>query len=195
MIIGLTGNMGTGKSTVARLLVEKGALHIDADKLAREVVQPGEPAYEDIVSYFGREILNEKGKIDRQALGEIVFNDSGERKRLEEFTHPRIIGRIDEIIEGQAEGVVIVIDAPLLIEAGLHERVDEVWVTDCARKTQIERITKRDGLSEEEIEKRLSSLMSNEEKRSYADVVVFTNGTKEMLKERMDELWEQRVSG
>jgi dephospho-CoA kinase len=194
MIIGLTGNMGTGKSTVARILVEKGILHIDADQLARDVVLPGEPAYADIVSYFGKEILDETGRIDRQTLGGIVFSDPGERIKLEKFVHPRIIERMDEIIESRSEGVDVVIDAPLLIEAGLHDLVDEVWVTDCARETQIERIGKRDSLSEEEILKRLSSQMSNEEKRSYADVVINTDGTKETLKERLDELWKQRVS-
>ena len=193
MIIGLTGNMGTGKSTVARLLSQKGALHVDADQLAREVVQPGEPAYEDIVAFFGRDVLDEEGNINRKELASIVFLDSEKRKKLEGFIHPRITERLQEIVARQPEGTVIVIDAPLLIEAGLHESVDEVWVTDCDRELQIERIRKRDQLDDEEIEKRLASQMSNEEKRSYADVVIFTNGTKDVLAHKLDAIWQERI--
>lgn len=195
MIIGLTGNMGTGKSTVARILMSKGAYIIDADRLAKEVIEPGMPAYEEVVSYFGRDILNEKNEINRKVLGTIVFGDTQKRKTLETIIHPRIESRMDTIMEQQAKGTVIVIDAPLLIEAGLHRRVDEVWVTDCSRSVQKKRIKKRDGLSDIEIEKRLSSQMSREEKRSYADFVINTNGTKTELQEYIDEIWKRRIFG
>ncbi|QRN86652.1 dephospho-CoA kinase [Clostridia bacterium] len=195
MIIGLTGNMGTGKTTVARFLRSKGALIIDADQLAREVVAPGRPAYEDIVAFFGKEILNQNKEIDRKVLGKIVFGDAPKREQLEKFIHPRIINRMNTIIEKQGKETVIVIDAPLLIEAGLHKRVDKVWVTDCSKSTQADRIKKRDGLSDKEIEKRLSSQMSSEEKLSYADLVIDTNGSKQMVQKYLDEVWDKQVLG
>ena len=195
MIIGLTGNMGTGKSTVAKMLEELGALHIDADQLAREVVEPGEPAYLDVLHWFGEQVLDDQGRLDRKALGLIVFRDAKQRKILEKLVHPRITSRIEEIIASQSPETVIVIDAPLLIEAGIDQYVDEIWVTDCPRSTQIARIQKRDRMNEEEIIRRLDAQMSNEQKRASADLVIHTTGTKKELEETVREIWRQRVAG
>jgi dephospho-CoA kinase len=163
-IIGLTGGIASGKSSVAKIMEKLGAVVIDADRLAREVVEPGEPAYESIVAEFGEGVLNPDKTINRQALGRIIFSDPDLRRLLERITHPAIALLAERKLAAlREEGVgVVVYMAPLLIEAGVSSRVDEIWVVYADRKTQIARLMERDGMSREEALKRLAAQMPME---------------------------------
>lgn len=175
MLIGLTGGIASGKSLVAEELKSLGAHLIDADIIARDVVKPGMSAYNDILKEFGEKILNQDRTINRKVLGEIVFSNPELRKRLERITHPVILDEIDkrisEIRDKEPEAI-IVIDAALLIEVGLHKKMDKNIVVYADEKTQIERLTKRDGLTVDEAKKRISSQMPLKAKRRYADFVI-----------------------
>ncbi|NLY56513.1 MAG: dephospho-CoA kinase [Firmicutes bacterium] len=195
MVVGLTGSIATGKSVVARILAELGAKIIDADRVAREVVQPGEPALAEIVAAFGRKVLQPEGELNRKALAELVFTDAASLARLNQITHPRIIERINELCQAyltQGAGLVV-IDAPLLIETGLAEQVDVVVVTTCPREVQIARIQARDGLSRAEAEQRIASQLPQEEKIKQADFVIETDCSLAELRVRVKEVWEEIV--
>ncbi len=195
IVVGLTGSIATGKSVVARILAELGAKIIDADRVAREVVQPGEPALAEIVAAFGRKVLQPDGELNRKALAELVFTDAASLARLNQITHPRIIERINELCQAyltQGAGLVV-IDAPLLIETGLAEQVDVVVVTTCPREVQIARIQARDGLSRAEAEQRIASQLPQEEKIKQADFVIETDCSLAELRVRVKEVWEEIV--
>lgn len=195
IVVGLTGSIATGKSVVARILAELGAKIIDADRVAREVVQPGEPALAEIVAAFGRKVLQPEGELNRKALAELVFTDAASLARLNQITHPRIIERINELCQAyltQGAGLVV-IDAPLLIETGLAEQVDVVVVTTCPREVQIARIQARDGLSRAEAEQRIASQLPQEEKIKQADFVIETDCSLAELRVRVKEVWEEIV--
>lgn len=175
MLIGLTGGIASGKSLVAEELKRLGAHLIDADEIAREVVKPGLPAYLDIVKEFGEGILNPDKTINRKALGKLVFSNSEIRKRLEQITHPRILDEINKnikAVKGKNPDAIIVVDAALLIEAGLYKKMDKVIVVYADNKTQIERMMKRDSFTMDEAKNRISSQMPLTEKRRYADFVI-----------------------
>lgn len=175
MLIGLTGGIASGKSLVAEALKRLGAHLIDADEIAREVVKPGLPAYLGIVKEFGEGILNPDKTINRKALAKVVFSDSEIRKRLEQITHPRILDEINKnikAIKGKNPDAIIVVDAALLIEAGLYKKMDKVIVVYTDKKTQIERMMKRDGFTMDEAKNRISAQMPLQEKRKYADFVI-----------------------
>ena len=173
-VIGLTGGIATGKSTVSRMLAEKGLPIVDADLIAREVVEPGKPAYREIVQTFGGEILQADGTLNRKLLGKLVFGDPARLQTLNQITHPRI----REEIEGRLQALrdkgikLAVLDAPLLIEANLQPLVDEVWVVTCPRELQIKRLQERDNLSVPEAEARIKAQMPLEEKIKYAQRVI-----------------------
>jgi len=190
-VIGLTGGIATGKSTVSRFLKEEGAIVIDADQIAREVVRPGLLAWRDIASVFGEEVILPNGEIDRQRLGRIVFADPAARKRLNEITHPRIAAKIAELVAGfEAEGAqVVVLEAPLLIEAGLADSVNEIWVTDLNRKEQVRRLLGRDAISPEEAERRVDSQLLPEARRACANRIISTDGSEAELKDNIRHLW------
>ncbi|AAR33844.1 dephospho-CoA kinase [Geobacter sulfurreducens] len=193
-IIGLTGGIASGKSTVSRILERLGAVVIDADQLAREAVMPGTSAHRSIVAAFGEGILLPDGAIDRKALGSIIFADSSARKRLEAITHPAIRDLAElRLAELRRSGVpVAVYMAALLIEAGATDRVDEVWVVYVDRETQVRRVMARDGLSRSEAEQRLAAQMPMEEKAARGQVVIDNNGTPEELERRIEEIWAKR---
>lgn len=193
-IIGLTGGIASGKSTVSRILERLGAVVIDADQLAREAVMPGRSAHRSIVAAFGEGILLPDGAIDRKALGSIIFADSSARKRLEAITHPAIRDLAElRLAELRRSGVpVAVYMAALLIEAGATDRVDEVWVVYVDRETQVRRVMARDGLSRSEAEQRLAAQMPMEEKAARGQVVIDNNGTPEELERRIEEIWAKR---
>ncbi|BBA69056.1 dephospho-CoA kinase [Geobacter sulfurreducens] len=193
-IIGLTGGIASGKSTVSRILERLGAVVIDADQLAREAVMPGTSAHRSIVAAFGEGILLPDGAIDRKALGSIIFADPSARKRLESITHPAIRELAERhLAELRRSGVpVAVYMAALLIEAGATDRVDEVWVVYVDRETQVRRVMARDGLSRSEAEQRLAAQMPMEEKAARGQVVIDNNGTPEELERRIEEIWSKR---
>lgn len=192
MIIGLTGGIASGKSTVSNYLAELGAIIIDADKIAHEIMEKGKTAYWQVIEAFGREILAENGEIDRSRLGKIVFNNLEKKKILEEITHPQVIREMREKIEEyRAENKVIVLDVPLLFEAGLDSMVDEIWVVYVDRGTQLQRLMARDGLSYEEANKRIQAQMSLEKKRDLADFVINNKGNIEDLKRQVLLKWRE----
>jgi dephospho-CoA kinase len=188
--IGLTGGIGAGKSTVAKLLAEHGAIVIDADALAREVVAPGTPGLAEVVESFGREVLNDDGSLNREALAGIVFNDPEKRQTLEGITHPRIGERTREVFESAGPDDVVVHDVPLLVEldmAGLYESVIVVEAPDDAR---LERLEGR-GLPRQKAEERIRSQADREARRAVATVVIDNSGDEAALRRRVDEVWQQ----
>jgi dephospho-CoA kinase len=172
MIIGLTGGIAGGKTTVAGLFKEKGALVLDADKIAHRVIKPGRPAYKKIVRYFGPEILNKNRSVNRRRLAGIVFSSPRKLKKLNGFVHPEVIKIILAQVKKWKKKRIIVIDAPLLIEAGLHKKVDKLVVITCSRPVQMKRLLKEKGLSKKEAGLRISSQMPLKDKIKLADELI-----------------------
>lgn len=175
ILVGLTGGVATGKSTVAAMFGRCGAIVIDADQLARQVVEPGKPAWRDIVRTFGPRILLPDQTLDRQALADIVFKSPRKLRRLECIVHPRVArlqSRLTRTIAERQPDAVVIYEVPLLFEAGVDKRVDEIIVVTADRRTQIERLARRTGLSRVEILRRIRSQMPLAQKRRRADVVL-----------------------
>ncbi|HTY21205.1 MAG TPA: dephospho-CoA kinase [Geobacteraceae bacterium] len=195
-IIGLTGGIASGKSSVARIMESLGGVIVDADLLAREAVLPGKPAYRSIVAEFGKGILNPDGTIDRQALGRIVFSDPSARRKLERITHPAIARLAEQRLSALREsGVqVVVYMAPLLIEAGVTDRVDEIWVVYVDRETQVERLIRRDGIGREEALQRLAAQMPMDEKIKLGNVVIDNNGAPHETEQQVREIWKREIT-
>jgi dephospho-CoA kinase len=180
IVVGLTGGIATGKSTVAQMFKRCGAVVIDADQLARDVVRPGKPAWRDIVNVFGKDVLGPNGSIDRRALGAIVFHDRRKLRRLERIVHPRVAReqqRLMRRIAARSPGAVVVYEVPLLFESGAHKRVDKIVVVTADRETQITRLKRRNGLTRAEALRRITNQMPLARKVRRADVVL--NGTEE----------------
>jgi len=182
LLVGLTGSIATGKSTVSRMFAHLGARVIDADLLSREVAMPGQAAYARIVEEFGPQVVQEDGSLDRKALGAIVFADPARRKRLEEITHPAIGARQQRILsvldEEAFEGVVLW-DAALLFESGGVAKMDRVVVFFADPETEVRRLMERDGLREADARARIASQMPIAEKAKLADHVIDNSGTRE----------------
>lgn len=195
-IIGLTGSIGSGKSTIATTLKEKGAVVIDADRIAKGLMKSGTPVYDAVVKHFGYGILNEDKTINRKELGKIVFDHFDRLDLLNRLTHGPVIIEIKEQIrkiERSSLGdQVVVIDAPLLIESGINSLADIVVVVTVKREEQNRRL-KSKGLSDEEIANRISAQMDQEEALEYADFIIENNGTLEDLRKKVQELWEKAV--
>ncbi len=192
-VIGLTGGIGSGKSTVSKFLADMGARVIDADRVGHEAFEPDTDAYREVVETFGREILTPAGEIDRHKLGSIVFADTKARDKLNRIMHPRIHSIVRDLIEEYRRRSVkiVVIDAPLLIEAKWTNLVDEVWVTVAPRHTVLERLTKRTGLTKAESLARIRSQLSHDERIKHADVVIDTNCALDELKAKVQELGQK----
>jgi dephospho-CoA kinase len=196
IIIGLTGGISSGKSTVSAILKELGAYIIDADAIAREVVMPGRPAWQEIIYVFGAKILQEDGQINRKELADIVFQDEEARRKLNEITHPRISEerqRIIAEIAAKDAKAVIVFDVPLLIETGMYKEVDEVWLVALPEELQIKRLINRDKVSKEEALRRISSQMPLGEKKKYAHHIIDTSGSRIDTIKQVHKLWNQLV--
>ena len=187
MLIGLTGGVATGKSTVAKMFGQCGAVVIDADQLARDVVQPGKPAWRDIVHTFGTGILNPDRTINRPALGSLIFSHPRKRGQLERIIHPRV-AREQQRLTRQAARIdpdaVVIYDVPLLFEAGVDKRVDKIVVVTADRETQIARLSKRNGLSRSEALRWIRSQMPMNRKCRLADFVL--DGTKDTRRLKQD---------
>lgn len=174
-IIGLTGGIASGKSTVTRTLVDLGAIIIDSDELAHNIMKPYKPAWKDIVKIFGTEILNHDETINRDRLGQIVFNDPDKLRELNQITHWRIAERYKEdlrLIKKEKPEAIVVMEIPLLYETHAERICDEVWVVWVDRETQMERLMQRDGISREDALKRIEAQMDLDEKARLADVVI-----------------------
>jgi len=191
LLVGLTGGIGTGKSTVSRMFRDLGCLIIDADILAREVVEPGEPAYDKIVAEFGKGVLQKDGLIDRKKLAAVVFGDDEKRRRLEEFTHPEIRTRQAGILAGLVEegfdGIAI-FDAALLVETGRAKNMDKLVVVSAEPEVQRHRLAVRDDISEAEAERKIGSQLPLAEKVKQAHYVVDNSGTREETERRVREV-------
>ncbi len=192
-VIGLTGGIGSGKSTVSKFLAELGAVIIDADKVGHEAFQPGTDAWREVVAAFGTDILDEKGYIDRHKLGRKVFGNGEEMSRLNQIMHPRMFETVKQAIgQYRAKGTrVVVLEATLLIEAGWRPLVDEVWVTIAPEQIIIQRLRERSGLSEGEALARIRSQVPPQERLKHADVVIDTNCSLDDLKTEIQTLWEK----
>ncbi|HEX3280905.1 MAG TPA: dephospho-CoA kinase [Pyrinomonadaceae bacterium] len=176
--VGLTGSIGVGKSFVAGVLAELGCHVLDADLTAREVVEPNSVGLEKIVAEFGPEVLQPDGALDRTKLGTLVFGDARRRSTLNAILHPYIIARQDELLrewEALDPDGIAVVDAALMIESGGYKRFDKLIVVHCRPEVQLQRLMSRNGLSREEAEKRISSQMSQEEKKKFADYLIDTS--------------------
>jgi len=191
-VLGLTGGIGSGKTMVGTMFTELGAELIDADQLAREVVEPGQPALEEIVTSFGRDILRPDGRLDRRKLAGIVFADASARARLNAITHPRIRERMDAAIAARRDRAgVLIVDIPLLFEnarTGLVEKVIVVWVDP---RTQFRRLIERGGLTEEEARQRIAAQMPLDEKRGLADHVIDNRGTPAETRRQVEAIFRR----
>jgi dephospho-CoA kinase len=202
-VIGLTGNIATGKSVVAGMLQALGAQVIDADEVAHEVIRTGTPAWQQVVDLCGEEILRPDGEIDRARLGQRVFADPEELARLEQIVHPEVIAecalRLElptaEAAAGVAQPQVTILEAIKLIEAGMASQCDEVWVVDCPREVQLQRLTEKRGLSVEQAELRIDAQPPQAEKVAVADVVIDNSGTLAETRAQVEREWQRVVQG
>jgi dephospho-CoA kinase len=187
-LIGLTGNIATGKSLVAQMLAALGARVIDADQVAHTVMQPGGPAYPAVVRLFGPSVLTPGGEIDRARLGAIVFRDPQALARLEQAVHPATIEAVDRLVAAAREPVIVV-EAIKLIEAGMHRRYDALWVVTAPREAQIARLVARRDLSPAEAELRVDAQPPQEEKAALASVVIANDGSEADLRRQVEAAW------
>jgi len=193
--IGLTGGIGSGKSTISDMLRAKGAATVYADQIGHEVYRPGTPAWDQVVAAFGRQVVGDDGQIDRRKLGQIVFSDPEARRRLDAITHPPMEQMMSERLEElRRQGTrVVVLEAAILIEAGWDHLADEVWVTVVSPEVAAQRSMERSGLSRERAEARIAAQLSNEERLKHAQVVIDTNCSLAEVAQRVDELWDDLI--
>ncbi|HHX10643.1 MAG TPA: dephospho-CoA kinase [Firmicutes bacterium] len=197
-VLGLTGGIATGKSTVSRHLRRLGAYVIDADKVAHQVTMPGTPGYLKVVERFGGEVVTPEGALDRKALGRIVFGDREALSALNSIVHPLVIEEthnmldgLDRCFAGRGARACVVLDVPLLFEAGIDRICDEIWVVAVDLELQIKRLRERDGYSREEALSRIRSQMPLEEKTACADVVIDNSGSIEHTQRIVSSLWHE----
>ncbi|WP_176445402.1 dephospho-CoA kinase [Blastococcus mobilis] len=190
--IGLTGGIGSGKSTVSALLAARGAVIVDADRIAREVVEPGTPGLARIVEAFGERVLASDGALDRAALAAVVFADPEARRRLDGIVHPLVRARASELAAAAPPGAVVVHDVPLLVETGQAASYDLVLVVEADPATRVSRLVQR-GLTAEDARARMAAQASDGQRRAVADVVLDNSGTPEQLAEQVDRFWVERI--
>ena len=190
LVVGLTGGLATGKTTVAKIFKTLGATIIDADKIAKEMVKPNSLVWQKVIDYFGKEILNDDLTINRKILAGLIFNNELQRKKLNEIMHPAIIHEIEQkiSIHRSSPASIIIIDAPLLIEANMVSMVDKLIVVMASEETQIKRVIRRDDLSEEMAKKRICTQILLKEKVKLADFVIDTDCSKKELKQRVTSI-------
>ncbi|MFG2024496.1 dephospho-CoA kinase [Streptomyces sp. NPDC048825] len=193
LTVGLTGGIGAGKSEVSRLLVECGAVLIDADKIAREVVDRGTPGLAAVVDAFGEDILTPDGSLDRPKLGSIVFTDQDKLALLNSIVHPLVGARSRELEAAAAQDAVIVHDVPLLAENGLAPLYDVVVVVDAAAETQLDRLIRLRGMTEEDARARMAAQATREKRLQTADIVIDNDVPLEQLERRVREVWADLV--
>jgi dephospho-CoA kinase len=188
--VGLTGGIGSGKSEVSKRLREHGAVVIDADMIAREVVEPGTPGLAAVVAEFGEGVLLPSGALDRERVGRIVFADPDRLAALNAIVHPLVGERMQELMDAAPADAVVVYDVPLLAENGLAGMYDEVVVVDAPEEVQLDRLVARRGMTEEDARARMANQASREERRAVATRVIDNSGSLADLKTQVDALWE-----
>jgi dephospho-CoA kinase len=193
LVIGVTGGIGSGKTTVANLFSSLGVPVIDADELARQVVAPGQPAYEEILQHFGTTILGKSGELDRRRLRERIFSDSAKRDRLEAIVHPRVYAQMKHLLDCLETPYAIVV-VPLLIESGARELVDRVLVVDSPEELQIERTHRRDGTTRAAVKKILAAQLDRSARLSAADDIIENDASLEALAKVVSRLHRQFLS-
>lgn len=194
IVIGLTGGIGTGKSTVSDYLKEKGCFIIDADALSREMTKKGKPAIKEIAIAFGNQLIDEDGNLDRKALGKIVFNDKKKLDMLQAIITNKVVECVEKSIstmKTENYSGIVVIDAPLLFECGMEHMSDENWLVTANLDVRLERVKKRDGLSEEEIISRINNQMSQEDKEKKSNCVLNNSGSLGELYSQIDKNLER----
>lgn len=196
-IIGVTGGIGSGKSTVTRILADLGAKVIDADRIAREVVRKGQPALDELVGVFGPSILDENGELDRKKLAGIVFNDRIRLEELNRITHKHVTDKIVKAVdkferEGNAE--TLVLDVPIPVKEGFRDLANEIWTVTADKETRIKRVMERSGASREEVLERINSQAREENYTGIADVVIENNGSIEDLEKSVVKLYVRSKS-
>ncbi|MEU2493473.1 dephospho-CoA kinase [Streptomyces sp. NPDC007883] len=189
--VGLTGGIGAGKSEVSRLLASYGAVLIDADKIAREVVEPGTPGLAAVVEAFGPDVLTPEGTLDRPRLGAIVFTDAERLARLNAIVHPLVGARSAELEAAAGPDAVVVHDVPLLTENGLAPLYDLVVVVDAAPETQLDRLVRQRGMTESEARARMATQATREQRRAIADVLIDNDGPREALEPQVRKVWAE----
>ena len=193
MRIGLTGGIGSGKSTAARRFAELGALVVDSDRIAREVVEPGTPGLAAVVAEFGDRVLA-GDRLDRPKLGGIVFADEAARGRLNAIVHPLVRARVVEILAAAPDGTVIVQDVPLLVETGQMGSYDLVVVVEAPQDVRVDRLVRDRGMPAEQARARMAAQATDAERRAAADVVLVNDGTPADLAAQVDRLWTERIT-
>ena len=189
--VGLTGGIAAGKSEVARLLAEQGAVVIDADAVAREVVAPGTPGLAEVTGIFGPGVLRPDGSLDRPALGEIVFADPGLRARLNAVVHPRVGRRMHELEQAAGDAGIVVHDVPLIAENGLAGGYDVVVVVDAPRRVQADRLIRHRGMTREQATARIAAQASRKQRLAIAGIVIDNSGSLSELDRQVGELWTE----
>ena len=197
LTIGLTGGIGSGKSTVSKLLADLGAPIIDADKVGHAIYAPDGPAYPDMIAAFGEGILAPDRTVDRKKLGPIVFADPAALKRLNSIVHPKMFARMREMVDAMRTGgerKPIVIEAAILVEANWQPLFNEIWLVVASRERVIERVERDRGLKPEQTEARIKAQLSDDDRRKYATTVVTNNGTIDELRAKVADLWQDALS-
>jgi dephospho-CoA kinase len=189
--VGLTGGIGAGKSEVTRLLASYGATVVDADRIAREVVEPGTPGLAAVVAEFGPEVLRADGTLDRPGLGAIVFADADRRKALNAIVHPLVAERSAALQQAAGPDAIVVHDVPLLTENGLAPHYDLIVVVDAAPATQLDRLVRQRGMAEPEARSRMAAQAAREERLAIADLVIDNDGPLADLEPQVRKVWEQ----
>jgi dephospho-CoA kinase len=189
VLVGLTGGIGSGKSTVARMLAERGAVVLDADAYARDAVAVGTPGYRAVVKRFGDEVVDPAGELDRRALAAIVFADGEARRDLEAIVHPEVRRRLAQAIEAHAADDIVVIDSPLLVEAGHGESVQLLVVVTAPEEARLARLAADRGMGEDEVRARMASQLPLEEKAAIADIILDNAGDLVDLERQVERMW------
>jgi dephospho-CoA kinase len=192
LLVGLTGGLASGKTTVATMLARRGAIVVDADELSRQAVAPGTPGLARIVEAFGEDVLDPAGALDRSALAAIVFADENKRRTLESIVHPEVFRLLGEVVDRyRGSDAVVVFDAPLIVETGFDRASDLLVVVSSSVEAQVARVARTRGMSEEDARARIASQASPAERDKRADIVVHNDGTLDDLERRVASLWEE----
>jgi dephospho-CoA kinase len=197
LTIGVTGGIGSGKTTVTKILAELGAPVIDADKVGHAVYEPGGPAYADMIAAFGEGILAPDRTIDRKRLGPIVFADPNALRQLNAIMHPKMFARMREMVAAMraaGEGKPIVIEAAVLIEANWQPLFDEIWLVEASQAQVVRRVELERGLKPEQTEARIRAQLANDERRKHATAVIVNDGTIADLRTKVEKLWEAALA-